>query len=71
MSKTPEEITDTNTDKSNYTKTLTTLAHKFGADLARECLNHLDALGKSFDIGPEDKELKLSGDDTPESSEES
>ena len=31
MSKTPNEITDTNTDKSNYTKTLTTLAHKFGA----------------------------------------
>ncbi len=71
MSKTPNKITDTNTDKPNYTKTLTTLAHKFGADLALECLNHLNALGKSFDIGPEDKELKLSGDDMTESSEES
>ena len=53
MSKTPNEITDTNADKPNYTETLTTLAHKSGADLALECLNHLNALGKSFDIGPE------------------
>ena len=71
MSKTPEKIIDTNTDKSNYTKTLTTLAQKCGADLARECLDLLNELGKSFYIDPEDKEQKLSGDGMPESSEES